>query len=461
MLTINITSVVNPGNVNNAAVADTDNFKFTYQVTVDYDPTNIQDGTQLVNSLDASAVNGGGGFLTDINNTTPSAIEVSAGTIIIAKASVPTGGTGFGFDSSDSNFPAAVANSFTLNDTQTKTIAHLPVPLGYDVIEDDPTISPGNFALTNIVCTGDLGGGIASSVDIPNRKATINLDAGETVTCTFTNFMGADLALDKTGPASAAAGENITYDLEVTNNGPSAATGVSATDTLPANTTFVSSADGCAESAGTVTCNIGNLASGAMTTKSFTLKVADTAPAGNISNSASVPGNEADTPTANNSDSVTTSVSRQVSLAMSKTDSADPVLLGNNFTYTVSVTNDGPSTATNVTVSDTLPAQVNLVSVSSSQGGCAALPCNLGTLTVGQMGTVTITVTAVTEGTFTNTATVAVDETNNGNGVSTCLDRTLYIVVGPRTPSHELTVRHRIDLYGVLKQALEQQSTRP
>ncbi len=41
------------------------------------------------------------------------------------------------------------------------------------------------------------------------------------------------------------------------------------------------------------------------------------------------------------------------------------------------------------------------------------------------------------------------------------MDRTLHIVVGPRTPSHELTVRHRIDLYGVLKQAVEQQSTRP
>ena len=46
-------------------------------------------------------------------------------------------------------------------------------------------------------------------------------------------------------------------------------------------------------------------------------------------------------------------------------------------------------------------------------------------------------------------------------GVSTCLDHTLHVVVGPRTPSHELTVRHRIDLYGVLKQAVEQQSTRP
>ena len=50
---------------------------------------------------------------------------------------------------------------------------------------------------------------------------------------------------------------------------------------------------------------------------------------------------------------------------------------------------------------------------------------------------------------------------NRRKGVSTCLDHTLHVVVGPRTPSHELTVRHGIDLYGVLKQAVEQQSTRP
>ena len=49
---------------------------------------------------------------------------------------------------------------------------------------------------------------------------------------------------------------------------------------------------------------------------------------------------------------------------------------------------------------------------------------------------------------------------NRAKGVSTSLDHTLHVGVGPRTPSHEPTVRHRIDLYGVLKQAVEQQSAR-
>ena len=63
--------------------------------------------------------------------------------------------------------------------------------------------------------------------------------------------------------------------------------------------------------------------------------------------------------------------------------------------------------------------------------------------------------TAQTEPTATRTFIYS------ANGVSTCLDHTLHVVVGPRTPSHEPPVRHRIDLYGVLKQAVEQQSTRP
>ena len=72
----------------------------------------------------------------------------------------------------------------------------------------------------------------------------------------------------------ATAGTNITYTLMVTNNGPSNATGVVLTDTLPANTGFVSSPDGCVEGpVGTVTCNVGALAAGASTTRDIVVLV--------------------------------------------------------------------------------------------------------------------------------------------------------------------------------------------
>ena len=79
---------------------------------------------------------------------------------------------------------------------------------------------------------------------------------------------------------------------------------------------------------------------------------------------------------------------------------------------------------------------------------------------VAKINETTFKVTVEGRTTTTHTVTVSCDYYRK-KWVSTCLDHTLHVVVGPRTPSHELTVRHGIDLYGVLKQAVEQQSTRP
>jgi hypothetical protein len=104
-----------------------------------------------------------------------------AGTIVIVKATDPAGGTGFGFTDN-----IAAPNSFTLDDGGTKTFSNVDAfDVGsYTVIEDDPQVTPGGFALSGLTCTDPDGG---SSVDLGARKATIDLDAGETVTCTFTN----------------------------------------------------------------------------------------------------------------------------------------------------------------------------------------------------------------------------------------------------------------------------------
>ena len=74
------------------------------------------------------------------------------------------------------------------------------------------------------------------------------------------------MALTKVGsPKPVTAGDNLTYTLEATNNGPSVASSVTVSDPLPAGTTFVSvtpSAGTCSESAGTVSCSLGDLAVG-------------------------------------------------------------------------------------------------------------------------------------------------------------------------------------------------------
>jgi uncharacterized repeat protein (TIGR01451 family) len=101
------------------------------------------------------------------------------------------------------------------------------------------------------------------------------------------------------------------------------------------------------------------------------------------------------------------------SLTITGTDSPDPVALGNALNYTVTVTNNGPSAATGVTLTDTLPAGITFGSVTSSGGSCSGtgpVICNLGTLNNSAIARLTIVVTPTKVGTITNTATVEADE---------------------------------------------------
>jgi uncharacterized repeat protein (TIGR01451 family) len=87
--------------------------------------------------------------------------------------------------------------------------------------------------------------------------------------------------------------------------------------------------------------------------------------------------------------------------------------LGNNLTFTATITNAGPDPATNVSVTDTLPAGATLVSASASQGTCTGsgpVTCALGTIAAGSSVTVTLVVTPTQTGTASLTATVAATE---------------------------------------------------
>ena len=72
----------------------------------------------------------------------------------------------------------------------------------------------------------------------------------------------------------------------------------------------------------------------------------------------------------NNSATDTDNVTRSADLSITKTDSIDPVNPGQAFTYTLTVTNNGPSDAATLTVSDTVPAQFTVTSVTSPAGAC-------------------------------------------------------------------------------------------
>ncbi len=97
-------------------------------------------------------------------------------------------------------------------------------------------------------------------------------------------------------------------------------------------------------------------------------------------------------------------------LSVTNVDSADPILVGANVTYTVTVKNNGLASASGVTLTDTLPAGTP-VSVTPSVGSCSGTTtrtCSFGTLAAGASATLTIVMTAPgTAGTITNAASVS------------------------------------------------------
>ncbi|HEX7136737.1 MAG TPA: DUF11 domain-containing protein, partial [Vicinamibacterales bacterium] len=109
---------------------------------------------------------------------------------------------------------------------------------------------------------------------------------------------------------------------------------------------------------------------------------------------------------ANNTASVSTTVVAQADLAVTKSG-PNGVTAGQNIVYTVTVTNNGPSTATGVSVSDPTPANLTFA---SNSGACTTpYPCSLGSLTNGQTATITSTYSTSPSfaGNVTNTATVS------------------------------------------------------
>jgi uncharacterized repeat protein (TIGR01451 family) len=113
------------------------------------------------------------------------------------------------------------------------------------------------------------------------------------------------------------------------------------------------------------------------------------------------------------------------------TQSASPssVLAGSNVTYTLTVTNEGPSSASSVVVTDNLAAQTSYVSCSSTAGSCSvtgnSVTVNIGTLANGASATVTLAASvnsATADGTtITNSASVssAAPDPNSGNNTAT------------------------------------------
>ena len=115
--------------------------------------------------------------------------------------------------------------------------------------------------------------------------------------------------------------------------------------------------------------------------------------------------------------SVSVSVDKVADLDISKMDDPDPVNPGSNLTYTLSVTNKGPSQATNVTVTDTLPGGITFVAAAGDGWNCSevakTVTCTRGSLDAAETSpdvTISVAVDFSTSGELENTASVSASE---------------------------------------------------
>jgi uncharacterized repeat protein (TIGR01451 family)/fimbrial isopeptide formation D2 family protein len=294
-----------------------------------------------------------------------------------------------------------------------------------------------------IVVTARVGSAVADGATIVNRAGVSTSTPSDDPDDNFDQatirvVTRADLAITKTHTGGTVlAGEQVRFDLAVTNDGPSdALADVVVTDTLPVGMTYLSNSGPwtCAATGQDVTCSLDGGASvpagTAAPALAITVQVAadldpDTLVDGVLTNSASVTSSTTDPNLDNNTASDSVAISFAADLSIIKSH-ALPVRVGDALIFTLQVANAGPSTARAVTVADTLPAGLEFVSATGEGWNCTnsgqQLDCELAdplpTATPAPPITVTVTVLAAAYPQVSNTATVdsaTIDPVTNNN----------------------------------------------
>lgn len=243
----------------------------------------------------------------------------------------------------------------------------------------------------------------------PNRPSNVLVGTSQSGVQLIT--IAPDLALQVNAPPSkVGVSLSAQYTYTVTNNGPFHATGVQAVLSLPAGTQSplaTASAGNCTTAGIVVTCSLGILHTGASATINLS---ATPAQVGAFQVKGTVQANEPDANPANNSVTTEQTAAPVADLAVSVVGPAS-AHVGDQLTYTVTVQNSGPSTATAAELTYQLASGFAAGTVSSSSGTCstsasAAITCSLGDIADSKSVTVTVAASASQAGTLVSKATV-------------------------------------------------------
>ena len=381
------TAVINPGSTN-----------------LTFTPTNLGLATIIYTIVDARGGTNSAIISINVTDLADLAVGKAASSSVLA-------GRNLTYTISVTNFGPTAASSVTVTDTLPASVSFVSasgngVNNSGVVTWNLGTLAVNAVSNVTVTVTAPAFGSLTNTASVGSPTSDPNPTNNLTPPVVTTVTPQADLSLTKTGPANVNAASNLTYTIAYTNAGSSDASSVIVTDTLPATVSFVSASNSGTNNSGVVTWNLGALTNG----QSGSVTVTVTAPAsGSLTNVAGVNSPTGDPNLTNNvTPPVVTSVSPVADLGLGKIGPAT-VVYGSNFTYTIAVTNFGPSTATGILVTDSLPANVTFVSAiptATTNASNQVVWTNITSLVSGATTNLTLTVAPKSTGSISNTASV-------------------------------------------------------
>ena len=310
------------------------------------------------------------------------------------------------------------------------------LPNGYTYISDDasgayisgtgiwtvPTILNGNSATLNITTSVNSSGNYVNIAEVTGSdnfdsdstpgNGNLGEDDMDSITPTPVAVSDMELTMTVNNPTPLV-GDDVIFTITVDNNGPSDATGIVITDLLPSGYAYVSDDGAGAYVSGTGIWSIANMTVGNSITLNITATVNTTGAYTNISEVTAADNQDPDSTPGNNvlaeddQDEVTINPTPVSDIELTKTvDNTTPVV-SSNVVFTILVTNNGPSDATGITVTDLLPTGYTFVSDDSAgsyNNGTGIW--TIGTINSGNIATLNITANVNAIGDYTNIAEV-------------------------------------------------------
>jgi uncharacterized repeat protein (TIGR01451 family) len=269
----------------------------------------------------------------------------------------------------------------------------------------------------------------------------------------------ADLGVKKTtSNVQPNVGETITYTVSLFNLGTAVATNVEVTDALPANVAFMSATPAAGtrfqETATGGVWSVPSIAPGQTLVLTLTVEAVNTSVA---FNTVTITHSDVWDPNNRNNTAKTPTDPQEADLIVSKTVDNSTPNVGENVTFTITLENLGPSSALNVSLTDTLPAGLQFVSGTPSTGSFASGVWTLGTVASGATPTLTLVAKVLApssgpvsqqENTATATSTTPDPYPENNTGTSSVTpkqaDLEIFKTVNTKEPSIGETIEYTL-----------------